>query len=349
MNLVAELVTPLVVTCMLLANASIGPLTLFQNLLWSLPHSFTLLRLERQIAIEHWAEALLLGPLPLAGFALLVVFVGQIVSLHASTRWSGCDELATLVGAAVIVAYVFLVVYSWAFLGFAYDLQLYGRRLSICRPFPHLGFLALCYIDLCANAVFVAGLLTRAPRDACPSGALKAFTVFVLFFFCIAFVLILYKTVRHALAANAAFKYALDHADYRLSADETTVRRAFQDTAGNDSETITFPDIEKLSSILQLPPHLATQANALASPNGTLDIETFWSWYEARVLKGAESGPPAVPRSPHNCFETVVNFETKPAKPASHMTVPAAAPAQLSQSPSSMSSTLRQKQSRHPS
>lgn len=349
MNLVAELVTPVVVICMLLANASIGPLTLFQNVLWSLPRSFTLLRLDSESAVEHWAEALLLAPLPLAGYALLVVFVGQIVSLHASARWSGCNDIAALVGAAVVVAFVFLVVYSWAFLGFSYDLQLYGKRLSICRPFPNLGFLALCYIDLCATAILVAGLLTRARHDSCPSNALKAFTVFVLILFWIAFVLVVYKTVRHALASNTAFKYALDQADYGSPSDETTVRTAFQDVAGKDSQTIAFEDIDKLSSILELPPHLAAQANALAPTNGRLDIETFWSWYEVRVLKAAASDPPAVPVSPHNSFEPVVNFDSKPATPDLQVSV-AAAHDQPSQSPAPAPGTGSiQKQSHSPS
>ena len=92
-----------------------------------------------------WSGPMLLGPFVPAVFALLTIFIGHITL----NTWEGSCGYALdgFIGGAMFVSYVFLMVYSWAFIGVKVwcVIPFAGIGFFILKPFTKLKVLMVWY------------------------------------------------------------------------------------------------------------------------------------------------------------------------------------------------------------
>jgi len=110
--------------------------------------------------LEKWSGTVILGGFVPAVFALTVVFGGQIVISSADTV---CQySISSTVGASVAVGYIYLLVYTWLFLGD--DLVFPFTQTTVLMPFTSLKwvvtfFTAIAIASFVVNAVGTYGLI----------------------------------------------------------------------------------------------------------------------------------------------------------------------------------------------
>lgn len=92
-----------------------------------------------------WSGPMLLGPFLPAIFALITIFCGHIIL----NTWTGSCSYALdgFVSAAMAVCYIFLMVYSWAFVGLKvwFSIPFTGLGFYILKPFSKLKILMIWY------------------------------------------------------------------------------------------------------------------------------------------------------------------------------------------------------------
>jgi hypothetical protein len=110
---------------------------------------------------NKWAGALLLGPFVPAIISLIVIFSGQIVlnaMFTAGTSFLCEYPLDTFISVQVTVCYLFLVLYSWVYLGDDIYLKISYLDIDwhILTPFRSLNSLLFWYILLAVINTIVA-------------------------------------------------------------------------------------------------------------------------------------------------------------------------------------------------
>lgn len=159
--------------------------------------------LEDDAFLKKWSGPLLVGPFVPAVVSLFVIVTGQ----NVINTWQGtCGyPLNSFVAAAVAVCYLFLLVYTWIFLGWNVDITLDKKR-RILSPFSSLkwvlavwvGLGALAFIIFCVGsgmATLAAFCLTTAPELYLYAGSIIAL-------FWIGFVIVIYNIFKLAFMSN---------------------------------------------------------------------------------------------------------------------------------------------------
>mmetsp|Transcript_52676 Transcript_52676/g.146252 ORF Transcript_52676/g.146252 Transcript_52676/m.146252 type:complete len:352 (+) Transcript_52676:145-1200(+) len=164
---------------------------------------------------RRWAPAVLLGPLPVAIYAIVIVSVGQVVVMSATTEcWDPAegrrdtaptDTLQILVVAAIAVSYLFLMTFAWTFLGYRIEFSRsfkilgkeYGnpdKKFAIAVPYTQLRWVAIVYIILAILALpifIISTIIWLAAAAQCSERApvLVGFGGFMVWVFWILFIL----------------------------------------------------------------------------------------------------------------------------------------------------------------
>jgi hypothetical protein len=110
---------------------------------------------------NKWAGALLLGPFVPAIISLIVIFSGQIVlnaMLREGTRFLCEYPLDTFISVQIAMCYLFLVIYSWVYLGDDLYLKISYLEIDwhVLTPFRDLKSLYFWYIFLAVINTIVA-------------------------------------------------------------------------------------------------------------------------------------------------------------------------------------------------
>lgn len=110
---------------------------------------------EKDDFIKRWSGMVLLGPTVPAIYAALIVVIGNIIL----NTWQGvCNfPLDAFITGAVVLSYMFLLVFSWSIFGDEMHLHfpLSDRKIKILRPFGSLKELMVYYVILFAIVFFV--------------------------------------------------------------------------------------------------------------------------------------------------------------------------------------------------
>ena len=157
-EILAEVIPPLFVG-LLCAFKTFGPFTITQNIYGLLPKSKRkpLFPLVKEDEVRRWAPVLMIGPLPVALLALVVVSVGQMTFFIGDYKSDACRQLNSRavpgsLGFTIGLAYMFIFVFFWSYMAFTYHLEFTFRKrefkLCVVRPFDTLGHLIACYLDL---------------------------------------------------------------------------------------------------------------------------------------------------------------------------------------------------------
>jgi len=163
---VEEIVLPIVMG-LLCVFKTFGPFTISQNLFACAPKAKNkaLFPLVKEAEIRRWSPVLLIGPLPVALLGTLVITLGQLIFFTMPTTPSDpCVGLRSSFIRVLCVAYLFVFVFFWSYCGYTYDLafEFRGRprKIAVMRPFPSLGHLIACYLDLFLIGVGIMGAHT---------------------------------------------------------------------------------------------------------------------------------------------------------------------------------------------
>ena len=106
--------------------------------------------------LEKWSGTVILGGFVPAVFALTVVFGGQIVISAASNVC--LYSISDVVGASVAVGYVYLLVYTWLFLG--EDLVFPFTQVTVLMPFTSLKWVVTFFTAIAIASFIVTAVTT---------------------------------------------------------------------------------------------------------------------------------------------------------------------------------------------
>lgn len=138
---------------------------------------------EDDAFFERWAGPILLGPFLPAIFAIIVIVSGQLVM---NTYEGTCGyDLPSFIGAAIAVCYLFLIVYSWVFLGdvIRFESKTLGIDIIVLAPFRSFRWIVILYfaVAVASFIVWIVGtvLLEFAVFCQDTSPGLYSYTVFL--------------------------------------------------------------------------------------------------------------------------------------------------------------------------
>lgn len=203
---------------------------------------------------EKWSAALVLGPFVPAILALVVVFSGQIViNLNTGT----CNfPISSIVSAAIATSYLFLVVYSWVFLGDDIKIVIprYGINLHVLAPFTSVQWLGAAYgiIGFMSFIVWAVGAATLKLASLCAttSPVLYNYTLFLVCIYWLAFFAVITYLVKNRFVR---FISAVSKATALKSAEDEVFNSKWRDIDVNDTHSIPVNAFELLMSSLSLP------------------------------------------------------------------------------------------------
>ena len=100
---------------------------------------------EKFELVKRWAEPIILGPILPAIYALLLIvcgtFVIQLVTLDCVTY------IDVFIQGTIVLSYLFLMIFSWSFIGFQYNISLGGKtEVPFLLPFTSLRSLSIVYV-----------------------------------------------------------------------------------------------------------------------------------------------------------------------------------------------------------
>jgi len=196
------------------------------------------------------------------------------------------------------VAYVFLFVWAWAYVGEHRDCAVpffkrkgRPRRLTLCRPFDNLGELAVFYLDVGLVSVAVAAYYTRAlAADAakCPSTAIVAFSVLLVGAYWWCFVCAAIEVAKRAYGdvrrGAAGLAHAVQGTRPAGQLDAAGVRERFSvlNSDGNSAgvPAAAFGELVEACGLDVDEDDVAPTRESLAHV-GVIEFGIFWDWYQS--------------------------------------------------------------------
>lgn len=143
---------------------------------------------------KKWAGPVIIGPFIPFLFSLIVIVSGQIVVHYYNGTCS--YPLPEFIGACVGISYIFVMIYSWIFIGDTVWLKisLLNLNYSILAPFRSLKWLMVIYAILFLTSFIIwsigSALLTSASFCMTTSPGLYSYTVFLIASYWIFFIII---------------------------------------------------------------------------------------------------------------------------------------------------------------
>lgn len=188
----------------------------------------SVLFLEDDDFYKKWAGPLILGPFPLAAVSLFVIVAGELLlytyqgSCSYPIDGKNCEFvfavlfvfilypfiIVVFVSAAIGVCYLFLIVYSWVFIGDTVKIQIQFFKMDrvILWPFKSMKWLMMFYLVIGFTSFIVwcvgSSLLNMAYFCAVTSPSLYNFTTFLVAVYWIAFIIVILYIVKLTYGGN---------------------------------------------------------------------------------------------------------------------------------------------------
>jgi len=270
-----------------------------------------------------WAPIILISPLPWALVSIFVMGAGQAV-LFSSNKVCVNEianytmDLSPLVnGLAIAVgdAYLFLVVYSWAWLGHSVYLpwptgwkKKFGvpvgfehwKQLRVLKPFKKLSHIAWCYGVFAAISVVPEGLLAIGFAQnsyicASQTPSLLTLSFIILMMYAVAmgvtlarlWTVLFYDGVKKCCAKKAGVELKEDAGPMVPQSDVDMVRKVFMQFDDSGEGVIDSSELGRLMEALGMPPNQDMIDEALiildGDSSGTITLEEFETWYVSEL------------------------------------------------------------------
>lgn len=158
--------------------------------------------------MKKWGGPMLLGPLVPAIFAAFIIVSGQIIM---QVQEGQCNfPLDLFVQAAVVVCYLFLLVYSWLWLGdtLYIEWKMVDFKKAVLWPFTSIKWLMAYYVVIFFTSmiVFAVGTSILSAAELCVSTTprLYSYVSFICGIYWLMFSIIVFFTIKQAFGANIA-------------------------------------------------------------------------------------------------------------------------------------------------
>jgi hypothetical protein len=158
--------------------------------------------------LKKWGGPMMLGPLAPAIFAAFIIVSGQIIM---QVKEGQCNfPLDLFVQAAVVVCYLFLLVYTWLWLGdtLYFEIKLIDFKKAILWPFSSIKWLMAYYIVIFFTSMIVfavgSAILNNAELCVATTPRLYSYVSFILGIYWLMFAIIVFFTIKQAFGDNIA-------------------------------------------------------------------------------------------------------------------------------------------------
>jgi hypothetical protein len=158
--------------------------------------------------LKKWGGPMLLGPLVPAIFAAFIIVSGQIM---IQVQEGQCNfPLGLFVEAAVVVSYLFVLIYSWLWLGdtIYFEIKMIDLKKAILWPFSSVKWLMAYYVVVFFTSMIVfavgSAILNNATLCVQTTPRMYSYVSFILGIYWLMFSIIIFFTIKQAFGDNIA-------------------------------------------------------------------------------------------------------------------------------------------------
>jgi len=158
--------------------------------------------------LKKWSGPMLLGPLVPFIFSAFICVGGEII---LTLKEGQCNfPIDLVVQSQIVVSYLFILVYSWIWLGDAFyiEIETLGIKKAVLYPFQSMKWLMFYYFVIFITAMIIMAVATAILNLAflCLSSTPKlySFLAFVLTIYWIMFVIIMLKMIGLSFGSSIA-------------------------------------------------------------------------------------------------------------------------------------------------
>ncbi len=197
--------------------------------------------------LKKWGGPMILGPLVPAIYATFIIVSGQII---LQVKEGSCNfPLDLFVQAAIVVCYLFLLIYSWLWLGetIYIEISIIDFKRPLLKPFSSIKWLMAYYVVIFFTAMIVfatgSAILTNASLCVNTTPKLYSYVSFILGIYWLMFAVTIFFTVKQAFGANIA-KLIVDttKGPSQTELEERIFRKTFSDFDVDKESTIAAGD-----------------------------------------------------------------------------------------------------------
>ena len=234
---------------------------------------------------ERWAGPILLGPLPIAIVAMVVVISATYVV--DSNKGSCGFPLDSFLRGVIALSYLFLAVYSWIFIGN----PVVVRGFTIVSPFTSLASVLLWYAFLGLGSLLCFGIgtwyLLQSKYCAQTAYTLYSYSYTIIIIYWIILAVIIFKVMQ--ISCNLSLSRIIgsfeDPDIQEIEADYFNVKfNLFVDKQKSNLEipTTAFPQLLVELQIEATEDEIKQFTRVLDS-NGVISKDTLFEWYRLRM------------------------------------------------------------------
>ena len=239
--------------------------------------------------LKKWSGPLLLGPLVPAIFAVFICVGGEII---LTLKEGQCNfPIDLVVQSQIVVSYLFILVYSWVWLGDAFyiEIESLGMKKAILYPFQSMKWLMFYYLVIFITAMIIMAVATAILNLAflCLSTTPKlySFLAFVLTIYWIMFVIIVIKIIGLAFGSSiASFIKDKTTAPSQNELEERIFRKKFADFDREKEQQIDAVDFPQLLQELgvYIPDEEQPALLRTLDPekSGKITFDNMFEWFE---------------------------------------------------------------------
>lgn len=237
---------------------------------------------EEDRFLKKWAAPMLLGPFLPAIYSIIVIVGGSIV-LNTFTGSCGA-HLSDMLSVGIVLCYLFLILYTWVFLGdfIKISLPLVNMSVTILRPITSMRFLMNIYIALgfCSFIVSCvwAYFLSQATFCVASTPLLYSFSVFCVIMYWFGFGAILYYVMKLIFGSVIKAKiHEVAQAPTENDMEENIFRKLFKEIDRKKQGKIPKEELPRFFRGLgvYVPDEEIPEIVANLDPNNTGDIGMF--------------------------------------------------------------------------
>jgi len=249
--------------------------------------------------LKKWSGPMLLGPLVPFIFAAFICVGGEIILTFKEGQCNFPIDL--VVQSQIVVSYLFILVYSWIWLGdaFYFEIEALGIKKAIFYPFQSMKWLMFYYLVIFTTAMIIMAVATAILNLAflCleTTPKLYSFLAFVLTIYWIMFVIIMLKMVGLTFGSSiVSFLKDKTTAPSQNELEERIFRKKFADFDRNKEQQVDAADFPQLLQELgvYIPDEEQPALLRTLDPekSGKIAFDPMFEWFQKISVTSVDDG-----------------------------------------------------------